>query len=597
MEKKPLERKASTAEAERTNASSPQLSRRTFLTEVTALGAGIVGTSLLSSTDAVAAPLVGTSPVKPLTVVASDSATVVETDAGKIRGFRHNGIYAFKGVPYGDSTGGANRFLPPKPPQPWTGIRNALRYGPVCPSRDYNHFNYDGGNQSKADEDAFLLHRGEAIEVPGEDCLRLNVWTPEINSTHRRPVMVYMHGGGFTGGSGHDLLSYEGESLARNQDVVLVNHNHRLNVFGYLNLEGIGGDRYASSANVGMLDLVAVLKWVRDNITRFGGDPANVTIFGQSGGGGKVIALMAMPQAQGLFHRAIVQSGPFLKALPPDYSRQVALNLLHELGISHNRVDDLQSIEVDRLEGAAAEAMRKMPSQRATALLRTFGESNWGPTVDGITLPHHPFDPGAPIISASVPLLTGTNLNEFVSGLDNRDSQRMTSQEMMRLVRESFGDAAQAIIKEYQGQYPRASDFDLYAAIAASSLRIASFEQAARKAALKAAPAYCYIYSWRTPMLDDRPGTFHASEISYAFDNGKLCDHYSGGGPSGLRLSDTMGRAWAAFARTGNPNHPNIPHWPAYSADRRAVMFLDDPCVVRNDPEGPVIRMIAKSYA
>ena len=202
--------------------------------------------------------------------------------------------------------------MPPVKPEPWTGIRNALQYGRICPYLDSAHFDTDGKNLANSDEDQFVLHRGAAL-VPGEDCLRVNVWTPEINASHKRPVMVYMHGGGFTAGSGHDLLAYDGESLARNHDAVVVNHNHRLNVYGYINLGHLGGEEFASSANVGMLDLVAVLEWVRDNIKTFGGDPGNVTIFGQSGGGGKVLALMAMPSAKGLFHRAIVQSGPFLR--------------------------------------------------------------------------------------------------------------------------------------------------------------------------------------------------------------------------------------------------------------------------------------------
>lgn len=516
---------------------------------------------------------------------------MVETSAGKVRGFRHDGIYVFNGIPYGAPTSGAGRFMPPAKPEPWTGIRNALAYGRICPQEDSAHFITDGQNLAKTDEDAFLLHRGCARWVPGEDCLRVNVWTPEINGSVKRPVMVYMHGGGFSGGCDHDLLSYDGESLARNHDVVLVNHNHRLNAYGYLNLAGIGGDEFADSANVGMLDIVAVLEWVKTNIVNFGGDPGNVTIFGQSGGGGKVATLLAMPAAQGLFHRAIIQSGPFLKSLSPDYSQQVAENLLAELSLSKSQVKDLQKISVDRLSGAAAEAMKKTPRSKTSAR-NSFGESGWGPTVDGRTLPYHPFDPQGLAISANVPLITGTNLNESVSGLDHPDADKMTEEEMKRSVREAYGDQSDAIIAAYRKEYPTVTPFGLYAAIACSNWRIPAFAQASRKAALGAAPAYSYIYAWRTPSLNDRPGPFHAAEISFVFDNAEICDHYSAGDPSAFVLAGQMSTAWVSFARTGNPNHNGMPHWPAYTADTRAIMYFDRTCEVRNNAEGQGLAII-----
>jgi para-nitrobenzyl esterase len=575
--------------------------RRTLLAGMAASCAGVTASALAPKNPLMSSAAAAPSNPQPAAascgrsrVVASDEATVVETTAGKIRGFEQNGVYTFKGVPYGASTSGAGRFMPPEKPEPWTGIRNALAYGRVSPQDITSNLDTDGHNLANHDEDAFLLHRGSAIFVPGEDCLRVNVWTPEINGSHKRPVMVYMHGGGFSGGSDHDLLSYEGESLARNQDVVVVTHNHRLNVYGYLNLAAIAGEEFASSANVGMLDIVAVLEWVRANIVTFGGDPDNVTIFGQSGGGGKVMVLMAMPAAKGLFHRAIIQSAPMLKVLTPDYSQRVAESVLDELGLSKAQVKELQTISVDRLSRAAVEAMKKMPGP-PPSIRGTFGESSWGPTVDGRVLPSHPFDPGAPAISADVPLITGTDLHEAISALDRPNADAMTVEELNRLVGEAFGGDAEAIIAAYRQDYPKATPFGLYATIAASQFRIPAFAQAARKAALGAAPAYAYIYAWRTPVLDNRPGTFHACEISFVFDNAELCNHYSAGDPGAFVLAKEMSTAWATFARTGDPNHSGMPHWPAYTADTRATMYFDAPCAVRNDPEGNGLRIIANS--
>jgi para-nitrobenzyl esterase len=574
------------------------MGRRAFVKGVATIGAGISASSFLAGNAHAQPAASAQSGVTPQgtgaksDVIASDAKTVVETPSGRIRGFRRKGVYTFKGVPYGASTSGVNRFMAPAPPEPWPGIRNALQFGRACfqARGSSTHFNFDGRNLASSDEDAFLLHR-TGVLVPGEDCLRLNVWTPEINGSGRRPVMVYMHGGGYEGGFDNDLLSYDGENLSRNNDVVVVTHNHRLNVFGFLNLTEMG-DRYADSANAGLLDYVAVLKWVRDNIPNFGGNPGNVMIFGQSGGGGKVINLMAMPLAKGLFHRAACQSGPFLKSLPPEYSAAVAAGVMKELGLSKSQVDELQKVPVDRLAGAADEVMKRMDARGTEGFRRTFGLTGWGPTVDGNILPHHPFDPRAPMESADVPLLTGTILNEGVSGLDNREMTAMSDEEMNRGIRAEFGDKSDAIIKAYRREYPMESPFGIYAAIGAVAFRRPAVEQAARKAALGASPSYSYVFAWRTPMLDNRPGSFHACEISSVFDNAELCDHYSGMLPEALALAKQVSGAWVNFARTGNPNHAGLPDWPAYTAENRATMFFDVPCSVRNAPEAEGLRLI-----
>jgi para-nitrobenzyl esterase len=522
---------------------------------------------------------------------ASPAQPIAEAVSGKVRGFAMNGVYAFKGIPYGAPTSGAARFRRPSKPEPWAGVRSCVHYGHMCP----NGFPWSqpGDNAPHGDEDAFLLYR--AYFTPsGEDCLRLNVWTPGLSaSTRKRPVLVYMHGGGFSGGSGHDLLAYDGENLARGGDVVVVTHNHRLNVFGYLNLAEAGGEEYADSGNVGALDLVAVLEWVRDNISNFGGDPGNVTIFGQSGGGGKVAALMTMPAANGLFHKAINQSGPFLRFATTDDSALLANAVLSELNIAKPQLARIRDVPIDQLAGAAQAALRKVarPAEPGSVV----GRIGWGPVVDGRSMPAHPFDPAAPAISAHVPLLLGTNLNEAVSGVDNPEVDTLTAQQLQERVSQRWGARGRDIVEAYRREYPKATPFGLWAAISAASWRQIHVTQGERKAALGGAPAYQYIFSWRTPVLEGRPGTFHACEIAFVFDNAGLCIRQTGGGPAALSLSRNVSQAWVHFARSGNPNHAGLPNWPVYDAAKHATMFFDSPCFVRNNPEGEGLRLIRQA--
>jgi para-nitrobenzyl esterase len=400
-----------------------------------------------------------------------------------------------------------------------------------------------------------------------------------------------MHGGGYTGGSGNDLLSYDGENLSRHHDVVVVTHNHRLNVFGYLNLAEVGGERYESSGNAGLLDLVAVLEWVRDNIASFGGDPANVLIFGQSGGGGKVSHLMAMPSAKGLFHRAAVESGSTLRSGSPEFSAKLAAAVLDELNLSKSQFDRIHSVRAAALVTAQAAALRHAAEPGPSG----GPASGWSPIVDGKIVPAHPFDPAAPAASADVPMLIGTCLNEMVNGVDNPEVDSFSEVELGRRVVARYGEKGQAIIATYRREYPRESSFGLWAAIAAAGMRQNAITQAERKAAQGGAPAYQYIYAWRTPVLDGRPGTFHSSDIAFIFDNADLCVRYSGGGPDAMVLSSKMGAAWAGFARRGHPGHDGLPEWPAFSAEMRAAMIFDSPCRIKKDPEGEGLRLIREA--
>ena len=516
--------------------------------------------------------------------VAASSKTVVDTESGKVRGFVNRGVWVFRGIPYAEPAGGANRFLPPVKPKPWSGVRSCLTYGPACPSSI--GISEGGDNSARADEDNFLLYRTGGWQR-GENCLRLNVWSPGPTSGRKRAVMVFMHGGGYTGGSGNDLLSYDGENLARHHDVVVVTHNHRLNVFGFLNLAEIGGERYAQSGNVGMLDNVAVLQWVHDNIANFGGDPGNVMIYGQSGGGGKVSHLMVMPAAKGLFHRAVVESGATLRTGSAESAAKVAAALLEELNIPRSQFEKIHSVSTANLVTAQAAALRRLSGGGG----RPAG-GGWGPILDGKVIPAHPFDPSAPEVSRDVPMMIGTCLNEFVNGVDNPEVDSLTNEELQKRVGQKYGEHANDIISAYRREYPKERAFGIWAAISAATVRQNTATQAERKAAQGGAPAYQYIYAWRTPMLDDRPGTFHSSEIAFVFDNGDLCTRYSGGGPEALKLSYAVGEAWASFARTGKPGHRGLPEWPAYTGDKRATMVLNSTSAVKNDPEGECLKLI-----
>jgi para-nitrobenzyl esterase len=498
---------------------------------------------------------------------------VVETTCGKIRGVRSGKVHAFKGVPYAASTAGANRFMPPRKREPWTGVRDASMIGSRCPQR-----NSDFHGQVPKEWEVLSLD-----EPMSEDCLFLNLYTPQPRRGQKRPVMLWLHGGGYTSGSGSFSI-YDGTPLAEKQDVVLVSINHRLTIFGFLDLAGIGGEKYAHASNVGMLDIVAALEWVRDNIDAFGGDPQNVTIFGQSGGGGKVSTLLAMPSAKGLFHRAIIQSGANVKGVTREAAANGAETFLAKLNLKPDQVDQLQSLSTDQLLAAIP------PGAFGPGALPL------APVVDGWSLPNDPFDPAAPAISADIPVLTGTVEDEvaFFPGqqLDPIDDANLHAR-IKQIVRKASDAQVGELIAAYKKGRPNAANTDIFLIIMSdATFRSGVVLQADRKADQGRGAVYQYYWTWQSPARDGKLRAFHTIEIPFVFDNVDGAKLMTGDGKDRYALEDKVSGAWAAFARTGNPNHPGLPNWPAFDTTRRATMILDNECQAVNDPYGEEQRML-----
>jgi para-nitrobenzyl esterase len=522
-----------------------KIERRAFLSRGTASLFGISGTLRKTWADE-----------KP-----ESSAPVVETTCGKIRGARQGKVSSFKGVPYGAPTGGKMRFLPPVKPEPWTGVKDALEYGHRCP---------------QAPEHLVPEWAAFNAEQPvGADCLVLNLWTTGLKDGHKRPVMVFLHGGGYTGGHGNFTV-YDGTHLAAKHDVVLVTLNHRLNIFGFLYLADIGGDQFAHASNAGMLDIVAALEWVRDNIVSFGGDPGNVTIFGQSGGGGKVSTLMAMPAAKGLFRRAIVESAAAIKGVSRSEANETAETILKKMSLTPDRAAELRDIPAAQLVALLS------PGAAGTPGLRL------GPVVDGRTLPTDPFDPVAPEISANVPLIIGSNETE-VTFLRSTKYDPLNDAALHQRVQQTMriDDAtADKVIAVYKKNRPKASNLDLYLVIAsdASNFRRGPDTEADRKAAQGKAPVFKYYFQWYTPVNGGNVRAMHTMELPFVFDNVDIAKAEVGDGPERQPLADKISRAWVAFARTGNPNHKGLPKWTPYTTTQRATMVFNNECKLVNDP-------------
>lgn len=495
---------------------------------------------------------------------AGEEYVEVETSFGRIRGVNNNGIRTFKGIPYGANTAGKNRFMPPVDPPKWTGVRDTLAFGPSAPQTE------PGTRRNTSD----LAVAGAGLTNESEDCLVLNVWTPAVNDGRKRPVMFWCHGGGFASGSGSSPVT-DGTNLARRGDVVVITVNHRINVLGFTYLEEFGGPEFASSGDVGMLDLVHALRWVRRNIERFGGDPDNVTIFGQSGGGRKVATLLAMPSAKGLFHRAIIESGATLSLVEKDQATRVAAELLKQLGLSRTQVRELQNLPLDRIMSAYFATVRSMNVDQMTM--------GFSPTVDGKVVPRHPFAPVASDVSPNVPLMIGSTRTELTSSADaaafslNEDGLRQRISALL-------GEHAGPVLEAYRRANPGATPSDLYFLITSDHRYGAPVMKIAeRRAALRKGPVYLYYFRWETPIDGGRLKSPHTIEIPFAFDN-LQASRLTRDVPSAPALADKVSSAWIAFARSGNPNTPKLPRWPAFEAQSWPTMVFDNECRVERDP-------------
>lgn len=494
---------------------------------------------------------------------------VVETRHGKVRGAVRDGIFVFKGVPYGKDTSRDARFLPPDAPAAWTGVRPALSYGPRCPQVVRT------GWQNS--ETAFIYDWDDGFA--GEDCLKLNVWSPGPGKG-ARPVMVWLHGGGYEAGSPHELPSCDGERLARRGDLVVVSVAHRLGPFGFLNLSGLG-ERYAASGNAGMLDLVLALQWVRDNAAAFGGDPRNVTIFGQSGGGGKVGALMAMPAAKGLFHKAIVQSGSQLQVGGPERGLMIAEAVLKALGVTRgDAAAKLATVSAVDLVDAGEAAKKTLPKLPPGDLGMA-----WQPVVDGAAIPAQTWTPAAPALSAGVPMLIGSCLNEYSPSLGNPALETM-GEDRAKAMAQAAGGASPAAWSAFRAAHPQAKPVEVLSMIVSMGFRRAAVTQAQRKAAQGGAPVWLYRFDYNpSTVLDGRVRAFHCAELAYCFDNVDRCLNATGGTAEARTLAGRMADAWIAFARTGDPNHKGLPRWPAVTTGAMPNLLFDAKCAVVDDPD------------
>ena len=504
----------------------------------------------------------------------SAEATLAQTTGGSVAGYIDNGIFTYKGIPYAK----AERFMPPVPADKWEGVRSCRAYGPTCPQGKRMGW--------YSDEQAFSFNWNDGF--PDEDCLRVNIWTPGINDGKKRPVMVWLHGGGYSAGSGQELPSYDGRNLAEKGDVVVVTLNHRLNVLGFLDLSAYG-EKYAHSGNSGLLDLVAALEWVQENIANFGGDASNVTIFGQSGGGGKVSTLLATPAAKGKFHKAIVQSGAMLRTMDSRWSRRIGAAVVEELGITPCRIDEISKVPFEDLLAAGEKVIARLKPEAEKQGFASF-IFGWAPTVDGSVLPRQPFDPQAPEQSKDIPMLIGTTIHEFSMSTYVPQLRTINQDAAVEYLKSRYGDRTDEFLELFENTYPGYEPKDLIDTD--FIFRPSAIEQAGLKSRQGGAPVYMYMFAWESPVLDGILRSTHCMEIPFVFNNADVHASMTGGGTGAMKLADVMSQSWINFARTGDPNTEKLPEWPTYNCSEGATMFFNDDCEVRYNHDRELINLI-----
>lgn len=498
-----------------------------------------------------------------------DDIAIANTSSGKVRGYILNDIYTYLGIPYGADTSGKNRFMAPQKPEPWTDTKPTIWWGNTAPQiMDNRYANVDY---------SFADHWN--YDDLSEDCLRLNVWTPALSDGKKRPVMLWLHGGGFTNGNAVEQDGYHGENFAKKGDLVFVSINHRLGPLGFTDLSGVGGAKYAASGNVSQLDIIAALEWVRDNISNFGGDPNNVTIMGQSGGGAKVTCTMAMPASKGLVHKGVALSGSMLVANEQSYSQKLGQYVLEEAGLTPATVDKLQDLSWREYIDVANNALARMRKENPQPGFR----GGFGPVADGVNVPSGEFFTEAAAHAAEIPLMICTTFHEWNPTRTSPELEKIDIPGVVEKIKERFGDQSEAIVAAYQKDFPNASPSDIWAMILSNRQNAI---KAANAKSTQSAPVYLAWFGWEPNLYSGRMKAFHCIDICFWYANTDRMYTHTGGGSRPRTLSNEMSNSLISFMKTGDPNGSKLPNWPKYSAENGETMILNDQPEVKNKPDG-----------